>query len=181
MYYWSGGKEIIQRTESISGRRGPGRRIFGSNSSPKNFRSILILSNFNIFWKFLIIIIDINQYFNLFFVEKNHMYFWSGGKEIFNVRQIEFVAIKLSINTNFVKSSYFLRILDYCNRYRSIFQTFFCRIWLYLLLKRGQRNVLSYVTKIKRKVPITWCGILANLVIFQYIIDNYINNRDIIK
>ena len=144
----------------ISGRRALGRRIFESNSSQKNFRSILTLSNLNIFWKFLIIIIDINQYLNLFFVEKSYMCFWSEGKEIFNVRQIEFVAIKLSINTNFVKSSYFLRILDYCNRYRSIFQTFFCRIWLYLLLTRGQRNYFTYVATIKTKVPITWCEIL---------------------
>ena len=57
------------------------------------------------------------------------------------------------------------------NRYRLIVQTFFSRKKLYILLKRGQRNYSTYVTKIKRKVPEIKSRdveFLANLIIFQY-------------
>ena len=56
--------------------------MFGSNSSQKNLRSIVTLSNLNIFQEFLKISIDIDQYFKPFFVELNHINYSSGGKEM---------------------------------------------------------------------------------------------------
>ena len=63
---------------------------------------------------------------------------------------VEFIVIKLSINSNLVKSQYFSKILENINRYRLILQTFFCRIKSYLSLKRRQRNIQRTLGRIHR-------------------------------